>query len=113
MSNRRAPKEPHREAAAIVDVEIAMTNFERSMLQANLRAMIAADQDHKAQMRAARARCRNDPALVACLLEQAQRRGQREIDWAEYFRNTDISDGMWADADYEAEAERRAQAAMR
>lgn len=40
---------------------------------------------------ATRERCKANPELRAILLAEAQRRGFKEIDWPEYFRNIDVN----------------------
>ena len=58
----------------------------------DLRACVAADRQRKAENAQRRAACKASPTLCAVLLEQAQRRGQSQIDWPEYFRNLDIAE---------------------
>ena len=69
--------------------EIRARSFDR-----DLRACVAMDRQRKADYAKRRAACKASPTLCAVLLEQAQRRGQSEIDWPEYFRNLDIAEGM-------------------
>jgi len=64
-----------------------VTRFERSQFARDLAAMLALSDARKADVRARQASCKANPELTAALLAQAQRSGQREIDWPEYFRN--------------------------
>lgn len=62
------------------------------MFAADLAFMLAQSDARKRDLAARREACRNDPALCAMLLEDAQRRGLKEIDWPEYFRNVRLCD---------------------
>ncbi len=59
--------------------------------QADLRACLALRDARAAENAAARARVLANVELCAQLASDAQRRGQREIDWADYFRNAGIN----------------------
>jgi hypothetical protein len=61
------------------------------MFAADLAAMLALSDARKAENAAARERCKANAELCAVLLADAARRGQSEIDWAEYFRNVGLS----------------------
>ncbi len=59
--------------------------------RADLRACLALRDARAAENAAARARVLANVELCAQLASAAQRRGQREIDWADYFRNAGIN----------------------
>lgn len=59
--------------------------------QADLRACLALRAALAAENAAARARVLADVELCAQLESDALRRGQREIDWPDYFRNAGIN----------------------
>lgn len=67
-------------------------SFAARMFARDLTAMLALSDARKAENAAARARCKANPELCATLLEQAERRGQTEIDWSAYFRNAYLTD---------------------
>ncbi len=52
---------------------------------------LALSDARKRENEAARAACKKNLPLCAYLTAEAVRRGQREIDWAEYFRNVGLS----------------------
>jgi len=57
----------------------------------DLRACLALRDARAAENAAARARVLANVELCAQLQSDAMRRGQREIDWPEYFRNAGIN----------------------
>lgn len=57
----------------------------------DLRACLAIRDERAWQNAEARSRCLRDDALRDLLLVDALRRGQRAIDWADYFRNAEIN----------------------
>ena len=67
--------------------EAAAKRIKARMFQDDLRAMLELSDARKLDLAASRERAQNNPDLVACLLGEARRRGQNEIDWPEYFRN--------------------------
>lgn len=73
------PPSPRSEAAA--------RRIMARMFEDDYRAMLVISDARKRDLAAQRERAKNDPELVAHLLEEARRRGRTEIDWPEYFRN--------------------------
>lgn len=67
--------------------EAAARRIKARMFEDDCRSMLALSDARKRDLAAQRERAKNDPGLVAHLLEDARRRGQSEIDWPEYFRN--------------------------
>lgn len=53
-----------------------------------LKAALHASDARKADIQATRERAQANPELCAVLLADAQRRGQKAINWPEYFRNS-------------------------
>ena len=65
--------------------------FITNQMQNDMSALLAL-RDARAQENAdARRACQENAQLCRTLLSDAQRRGQTEIDWPEYFRNLDIN----------------------
>ena len=62
-----------------------MTAFERRTFARDLRACLALSDARKAENAAIRERLQQNPALRALLREEAERRGEPEIDWTGYF----------------------------
>lgn len=56
-----------------------------------LRAMLALRDWRASENAQARAKCMADASLVAHLQRDAERRGQKAINWVEYFQNLDIN----------------------
>jgi hypothetical protein len=57
------------------------------MLQRDLAASVAMAATRRSSILASQARMKSDQELCGVLLQQAIRRGEREINWPEYFRN--------------------------
>ena len=57
----------------------------------DVRFLLALSDARKRENAERRAACQSDASLCAVLLDDAKRRGQTDIDWAEYFRNAGIS----------------------
>lgn len=68
--------------------EAAAKRIKAGMARDDYEASLALSDARKADLAASRERAQSNPDLVACLLADARRRGQSEIDWPEYFRNT-------------------------
>ncbi len=64
------------------------SRFMQLVFAADLRKAVAHEQARRESIRRQREACQADPALCASLLAAANRRGQSEIDWPEYFRNS-------------------------
>lgn len=66
--------------------------FTARMFARDLRASLAISDARKAENAAIRTRMQGDAELRAVLLATAQRRGESEINWPEYFRNVRVND---------------------
>lgn len=65
--------------------------FRARMFNSDLRACMALRDKRAAENAAARARCLSNESLRETLQAEAERRGRREIDWVNYFRELDIN----------------------
>jgi len=64
--------------------------IKQRLFASDLAACIALADARKAENVARRASAQGDAELCAALLAIAQRRGESEINWPEYFRNADM-----------------------
>jgi hypothetical protein len=67
-----------------------MNAIANKFFAADLAACIRLNDVRKTENAAARARMRHNPELCSVLLAAAQRRGEAEINWAEYFRGLGV-----------------------
>lgn len=68
----------------------AIEHVTKRILARDFAATLAISDARKAENAAARTRAQMNTELCAVLLADAQRRGQKVIAWAEYFRNNRI-----------------------
>ncbi len=69
-----------------------MSNFAANDFARDLAECVRLSQARKANLAAQRAASQANASLCTELLADAQRRGQSQIDWPEYFRNAYLCD---------------------